>query len=287
MVCVTGVRSHKVLTPALLAALLLHCSLESDGLGPGGQAGTGGSGPAGTTGAGGETNGAGGSESGAGGVGGVDTGGGGGTDGAGGGMAGVAGAPGGMGGGTSGQGGSGGEPVDCDEGRDEFTVPGEPGSCFFLMHATSKARPASKRTSWKQDQADVDCQEFDGARLGGADTLLAYGQVANLLNSGVYGTITSNVWLGATTSIAPEKSTPEDLAPSFEWLNGDPWGYTSPSSPPWGAGEPSTTANEICTQMRSGAFSLSMNNSRCDLPTGFVLCERKPPPRRGRRPKRW
>ncbi|HEU4412038.1 MAG TPA: C-type lectin domain-containing protein [Polyangiaceae bacterium] len=298
----TGAQSHKLLMWALLSSLLWHCSLDSDGLGPNGStAGTGGGGPAGAMGATGAagaangTGGAGGAGAGGGGEGGAGGGGGAGAGGSagGGGGAGTGGAPGGMGGtgGVAGQGGAGGAPVDCDAGRDEFGVPGEPGSCFFLMHATSKARPPSDRTTWTQSQADADCKAFDGARLGGPDTLTAYGQVTGALSTGTYGVVTSDVWLGAATALAPEKVTQAELAPSFRWLNDDPWNYATPSTPPWGGGEPRPVGGAACVRMRAGAFGLGMTNTRCDQATGFVLCERKPPPPRagpggGRQPRR-
>ncbi len=290
----------------LASALLWHCSLDSEGLGNGALpgAGAGGLGPAGASGQGGagESGGEGGSggqglegEGGAGqggaGQGGAGPGGAGqngsaqggagqggaGQGGAGEGGAGEGGAgQGGAGQGGAGQGGAGGAPVDCDESRDEFVVPSEPGSCFLLLHAGSKAQPSSGLVSWKQGQADTDCGEFDGARLAAPDTLAAYGQLASRLRANP--AVTGSVWIGGVTQLDPAQSTPSQIAASFTWLNGDPWSFDTPSAPPWDGVEPSVTANEICTQMRGGVFDFRLNNAKCDVPTGFVLCERKPAP---------
>ncbi|HEU4534317.1 MAG TPA: C-type lectin domain-containing protein [Polyangiaceae bacterium] len=277
-------RGAVVCTWLLACVGLWQCSLDSSGratstTGPIGAAGQ----PGGAAGEGGVQGGPGAGRSGVGGGGGdggagSDAGNGGAT--AAGGAAGEAsGAGGGSGGaGTAGAGAAGaggGPPPTCDADKSEFAVKSAPDSCFFLIGGASKSVPPSKQTTWSYDEAYFDCIAL-GASLAVLADEQEYIDVRAVIASHAPVDVgTGSAWIGAKTLADPLVLTPPQLAASFQWVNGEPWAYNTPSDLPWSSNEPSSTKNESCVYMRGdfGAAHL-MNNAVCATKARFALCER-------------
>lgn len=247
--------------PAVFSALLWHCSLKTEGLGAGSGAGGAGASPpdggsAGEVGQGGDANqrGGGGAPGGSAGMAGGGPGGLGGS-----------GAAGDAGGGNGGAAGTGGVVIPCTA-TGEFEVPSAPGSCFFVERA-----PDTKRL----DHADATALcAARSATLAALSTTTERQEVLGVLR-GSPPLINEDIWLGAT---APTPHDPIE-AGDFEWENGEPWTFATPSQAPWAPGEPNN--HDTCFEMNKDAPTpYSFNNIGCDADgPPAALCERKTPAR--------
>jgi lectin-like protein len=261
--------------PVVLSALLWHCSLKSEGLGPdAGAGGAGASPPDGgsagevsAAGQGGDTNqpppggGKGGAPNGSGGTAGGGSGGLGNA-----GAAGDAGAAGNAGGDNGGNAGVGGVVPPCTA-EGEFEVPSAPGSCFFVERA-----PGAPKLN--HDAAATRCSDRS-ATLAALSTTTEYQQVLGVLR-GPSPLINEDIWLGARVPLPNDPVQASD----FVWQNGEPWTFTTPNQAPWAPGEPNN--DEDCLEMNKDSNpSYGFNNIPCgnDGPRA-ALCERKAPARR-------
>jgi Lectin C-type domain len=252
--------------PAVFSALLWHCALKTEGLGASSGAGGAGASPpdggsageVGAAGQGGDANqrGEGGAPGGSAGMAGGGSGG-----------LGGAGAAGDAGGGNGGGAGAGGGAIPCTA-KGEFEVPSAPGSCFFVERASDNKR-------LDHDDAAALCSARS-ATLAALSTTTERQEVLGVLRGGFPPLVDEDIWLGAA---APTPHSPLE-AGDFEWENGEPWTFTTPSQAPWAPGEPN--GDDACLEMNKDAPTpYSFNNIGCDADgPRAALCERKAPARR-------